>query len=221
MAKDAYWFKHDCNASNDSKILSIRHIHGWAGVGMFWGVIEILREQEGYKYPSDDRNLQLLSNRLLLDFSKFKSFFLDCITYQLLKEKNGFFYSESLNSRMKQWNTLRNNGLKGGRPITRTKPEANQDETRTKPARNHKRREEENNIYIPSEEEVINYFKENGYGIDLAKQVFKGYAVADWHDSRGKKIKNWKQKMIQVWFKEENKSKTNGSANNYNLNVAN
>lgn len=38
----------------------------------------------------------------------------------------------------------------------------------------------------------------------IAKQAYEGYAVADWHDSRGKAIKNWKQKLIQVWFREDN-----------------
>ena len=35
--------------------------------------------------------------------------------------------------------------------------------------------------------------------------MWNGYDVADWHDSQGKQIKNWKQKAYQVWFKDENK----------------
>lgn len=56
----------------------------------------------------------------------------------------------------------------------------------------------------PTFEEVKNYFIEKGFSPETAKRAYEGYEVADWHDSNGKKIKNWKQKMIQVWHKPEN-----------------
>ena len=55
----------------------------------------------------------------------------------------------------------------------------------------------------PTFEEFEAYFLENGYG--NAKKVFDYYSVADWHDSSGKPVKNWKQKVQINWFKEENK----------------
>lgn len=57
----------------------------------------------------------------------------------------------------------------------------------------------------PTIEEVKEYFSENGYNEETANKMFKSYSVADWHDSKGNKIKNWKQKAINVWFTEENK----------------
>jgi len=58
----------------------------------------------------------------------------------------------------------------------------------------------------PTEKEVVDYFKEKGYREIAGKKAFEYYNEADWEDSSGKKIKNWKQKMIGVWFKEENKA---------------
>ena len=58
----------------------------------------------------------------------------------------------------------------------------------------------------PTQSEVISYFLEKGYTQEAACKAFDYYDVADWTDSNGKKIKNWKQKMIAVWFKEENKA---------------
>lgn len=55
--------------------------------------------------------------------------------------------------------------------------------------------------------EVENYFIENNFSKDLAKRAYNFYNIADWKDSKGKKVKNWKQKMQGVWFKEENKEK--------------
>lgn len=57
----------------------------------------------------------------------------------------------------------------------------------------------------PTENEVIDYFVEKGYTVESAKRSFNYYDVADWKDSNGKPVKNWKQKMISVWFKPENK----------------
>lgn len=61
-------------------------------------------------------------------------------------------------------------------------------------------------VFIPPIEiDVIDYFKEKGYSEETAKKAFSYYNEGNWSDSRGNKIKNWKQKMISVWFKEENK----------------
>jgi len=57
--------------------------------------------------------------------------------------------------------------------------------------------------------DFIQYFKENGFPENLARKVFIGYEVAQWHDSSGKKIKNWKQKCQHVWFTDDNKQKYN------------
>ena len=59
----------------------------------------------------------------------------------------------------------------------------------------------------PTPEDVIKYFKANGYDENLASRAFKYYDTANWKDSKGKQVKNWKQKMQGVWFKEENKTK--------------
>lgn len=57
----------------------------------------------------------------------------------------------------------------------------------------------------PTKIEVHEYFFDNGFTGLSADRFFEGYAAADWHDSQGKQIRNWKQKAQQVWFKEENK----------------
>lgn len=63
-------------------------------------------------------------------------------------------------------------------------------------------------IINPTLEDVKSYFKEKGYSETSAIKFFESYDVAGWYDSRGKKVINWKQKAIQVWFKDDNKDKT-------------
>lgn len=57
----------------------------------------------------------------------------------------------------------------------------------------------------PIIEDVREYFKINGYTQSAAEKAFKYYESGGWKDSQGKQVKNWKQKMISVWFKDENK----------------
>ena len=75
-----------------------------------------------------------------------------------------------------------------------------------------------NEIRIKEEEEKeinINdiklYFFENGYSEISAQKFFDYYSVASWKDSKGNKVKNWKQKAQAVWFKDENKIKDRNS----------
>jgi hypothetical protein len=58
----------------------------------------------------------------------------------------------------------------------------------------------------PTLPEVEWFFLDNGYKIETATNAFHYYNEANWKDSRGKAIQNWKQKMRGVWFKDENKT---------------
>ncbi len=59
----------------------------------------------------------------------------------------------------------------------------------------------------PSVEDVVKFFTDNGYTEESAVHAFNYYNDAEppWTDSRGKKVRGWKQKMRGVWFKPENK----------------
>ena len=80
----------------------------------------------------------------------------------------------------------------------------------TKESKVNKSKGKENKTFIsPTILEVKEYFKEKGYSEITAQKMFDSYSVADWHDSKGNKIKNWKQKAINVWFTDENKINNN------------
>ena len=52
--KDAYYFSHDSNARNDQRLIKIRMKYGMEGYGVYFGIIEILREQENYALWKSD-----------------------------------------------------------------------------------------------------------------------------------------------------------------------
>lgn len=60
----------------------------------------------------------------------------------------------------------------------------------------------------PSEQDVKDFFKKNGYKEESAIKFHQYYSAADWSDGKGNQVKNWKQKAIGVWFKPENKETT-------------
>ena len=126
--KDAYYFSHDSSASRDIKMLKIKYIYGWEGIGLFWGIIETLRETTDFKFESNKDSIDLLASILQVDAIKLQNFINDAIKVGLFVECDGYFYSNSLNDRMDEMNKKRLNGIvngkKGGRP-TKEEPKNN------------------------------------------------------------------------------------------------
>lgn len=60
------------------------------------------------------------------------------------------------------------------------------------------------NIKNPTIEEVRRFVAENNYNVD-AKLIYDYYNDNNWHDARGNKVMNWKNKIRNNWFKPENK----------------
>lgn len=59
-------------------------------------------------------------------------------------------------------------------------------------------------VFIPpTEQEVVEYFRENGYKEEIARKAWNYYEQGGWTDSSGKPVKNWKQKMYVNWFRPE------------------
>lgn len=55
----------------------------------------------------------------------------------------------------------------------------------------------------PTLEEVIKFFEENGQSKERATKAFNHYSEGDWHDSRGNKVVNYKQKLRTNWFEDK------------------
>lgn len=80
-------------------------------------------------------------------------------------------------------------------------------------SKSNKRNRKNATFVAPSLDAFRDYFIKNGFSTELAERVFKSYNVAEWKDSRGTQIKNWKQKCLQVWFRPENKEGKGGHQN--------
>lgn len=72
--------------------------------------------------------------------------------------------------------------------------------------RNRNKKERSEKFIAPSLQEVIDFFTANGFPTTHATHVFNYYADANWKDSKGNQVKNWKQKCRGVWFDDKYKS---------------
>lgn len=97
MKKDAFYFPHDSNAKDDPKCVLLIDQLGCEGYGIYWILIEILREQPEYSYPV--ALLPSLAKRYGTSFEKIKAV---VCNYGLFIVKDDIvFFSESLIMRMK------------------------------------------------------------------------------------------------------------------------
>ena len=86
-----------------------------------------------------------------------------------------------------------------------TKQELNNERTKEL-----KKKREKQVFQAPTIFDVESFFIEKGWPVELAKRAFDYYQVANWKDSKGNQVRNWKQKMLSVWMTEKNKTQENG-----------
>jgi hypothetical protein len=101
MAKDAYYFSHDSNARNDIKIKAMIAKYGYEGYGMYWVVIEMLRETKDYELPLEEYTFLALQQEFNGCSTDVQQYINDCInTFKLFSSDGEMFWSESLKRRM-------------------------------------------------------------------------------------------------------------------------
>jgi hypothetical protein len=108
--KDAYYFPHDSNAKDDPKCIMLIEELGLEGYGIFWVLIETLRDQPGYH--ADLKILPGLARRYNTSLEKMKSVI---VRYNLFGiEDDQFFFSESLKNRMNVLDDRREKARRAG-----------------------------------------------------------------------------------------------------------
>ena len=85
MKDKSYYFQHDCNARQDEKILALRMKHGWEGYGLYWALIEKLRESDNYSCVCD---YNLIAYDLRSDANKIKSIIEDFRLFDFATDEN-------------------------------------------------------------------------------------------------------------------------------------
>ena len=209
MTKDAYYFPHFCNARHDRKIKRVTKQLGVEGYGIYFMLLEVLREQSDYKYPISD--VDLLADEFGTSEAKVIALIKN---YDLfIVDDCNMFFSENLITNMQPYIKMKEQRVLAGKASAEKRKQLQPFNNRLTTVQQSKVKESKVKeiVYtLPTIDLVKEYFKLNGYPETLAVKAFNYYDSAEWKDSKGNKVKNRKQKMQGVWFKEENKIKDEG-----------
>lgn len=102
VKKETCYFSHDANAKDDFKIMLLIEELGLEGYGIFWVLVETLREQQNYKYPL--KLLSVLARKYNTTLTKLEVVVRNYHLFEI--EDDCFFYSNSLNRRMQKMEEL-------------------------------------------------------------------------------------------------------------------
>ena len=97
------YFSHDSNARNDEKLIRLRIRHKAAGYGVYFMLLEILREKKDFLCP---RDYNVIAYELREDAALVKSVIEDYGLFEFT-EDGKFFYSESFLHRMEKVSAAR------------------------------------------------------------------------------------------------------------------
>ena len=105
------WFSHDSNARNSKKLIRLRQKHGAEGYGVYWMLIERLREEEGY---TSDLDYDMIAFDLRVDQGLIKSVVEDFGLFEVSPD-NRSFTAHGLAERMELRDAKSAAGKKGAK----------------------------------------------------------------------------------------------------------
>ena len=125
--KDAYYFSHDSNARNDQRLIKVRMKYGMEGYGIYFGIIEIMREQEDYIISESD--IESVAYDLRVEKDMIKDLLYNHRLFEIRRDavrKEAFFFSKSLKRRMEKLDLIKQKRADAGRKGGKGKANANQ-----------------------------------------------------------------------------------------------
>jgi len=202
------YYLHDSNSFNDEKITELYMAFGYEGLGLFYTALEKFAQQEKPVKTSVLKKQLNIGKKLEKCWSFMETIGLissnngESFNKQLLKYSENYkIKKEKTAERLKQW---------------RENQQVTENETHFKQVRNtskvkiskvNRSKVKVDEIINPTLEDVLAYFDENGYSREVANKAYHYYNNLGWKNSKGNQVVNWKNTMLNNWFKDENKKK--------------
>lgn len=197
---DDEWF---CSLSKDSKLFWIYAITRCDHAGIFKLNKKLCEFQTEIK--SIDTVLRELGNSMVTLSQELNTFFIP----KFIKFQYPDFPKSSVKQQDSAIKLLKSHKLwdeENNTYLTVTKELPNSydsDSDNVKGGVGEKTKKDKKKFIPPTVDEVIEYFKEKGFNEIGARKAHEHYNLADWHDTNGKPVLAWKQKMHTVWFRDE------------------
>ena len=125
--KDAYYFSHDSNARNDQRLIKVRMKYGMEGYGIYFGIIEIMREQEDYSIGESD--IESVAYDLRSEKEMVQDILYNHRLFEIgrdIDKEEAYFFSKSLKRRMEKLDLIKQKRAEAGRKGGKVKPSVNQ-----------------------------------------------------------------------------------------------
>ena len=207
MSKDCYYFPHDSNAKDDPKCVLMIEQLGMEGYGIYWMLVEALRDQPDYTYPV--ANIPALARRYNTSAEKVRTVVYNYELFTVKEDK--IFFSESLNRRMLVFNENRAKRSAAGRlgmarrwgdnnvitPLLQSNSTVITSKVKEKESIE-KVATKRTAFVAPSLQEVKDYISEKGYTVD-AQRFIDFYEAKGWMIGKNK-MKDWRA-AVRTWMR--------------------
>ncbi len=212
--KEAMSFLHDSNSRHDPKMLKLWTKFNYEGIGIFWCIVEILREQPDFKYSMDD--ICLIAIELRCDKVLVNDLIRYCLQPEvsIFIEQDGYFFSESLLRRMEKFKESHFRMSEGGKlgmkrryskGVSKVDISTLQGGYKVVGKVKEKKRKQSSSFLKPTIEDVRAYIQEIGSTINpetfLSKNEANGWVIG----KNRTPMKDWKA-TIRYWQSLEKKT---------------
>ena len=205
MSKDCYYFPHDSNAKDDPKCVLMIEQLGMEGYGIYWMLVEALRDQPDYTYPV--ANIPALARRYNTSAEKVRTVVYNYELFTVKEDK--IFFSESLNRRMLVFNENRAKRSAAGRlgmarrwgdnNVITPLLQSNSTVITSKVKESLEKVATKRTAFVaPSLQEVKDYISEKGYTVD-AQRFIDFYEAKGWMIGKNK-MKDWRA-AVRTWMR--------------------
>jgi len=190
--KEAYYFSHDANARNDERLIKLRAKYDWNGYGLYWAIVEKMREATKYKL---EYNIQNIAYDLHYSVEKIQELLKDCFEWKLFTQKKGYFWSDSLIRRMKKLDDRRKEWSEAGKIGAKRRWHKSADKPIDKPIAVKEIKESKPTIDV-----ITVYFKELNASTLEAQKFFDYFESNGWKIGGKAPMKNWKA-AVRNWIR--------------------
>lgn len=214
------WFKHDSDASIDAKLQILLLDYGAKGYGLYWYCVELIAQgvNENNITFELEHDARIIARNLNLSVQETKDMMEKMIELKLFSiSQNRKLACYALAKRLDQSMTSNEKmrkliaDIKVNHDAVMTKSiedhdKVMQEEKRIEEIREEENRTDENKESVekkpkrfipPTLEEIDTFIKTNNLNVN-AKYFLDYFTDGNWVDSKGNKVKNWKQKL-RTW----------------------
>lgn len=229
LKKGVDYFSHDTNIAGKT-IYTLEQLFGNDGYAFWFKLLEILGQQEGLFYDcSIPSNWIFLTAKAKICEEKATEIIkilvdLEAIDRELW-EKKKIIWSDNFVSRVKDVFAKRGTEIpvkpsfcdRNARISVVSDNKSTQSKVKESKVNKSKEKQSGENttarsIFIPPTLEEIKEYAKQRNSLVNAKQFYDYFTAGNWIDSKGQKVRNWKQKFI-TWEKQEKpKNKTTGES---------